>query len=172
MSEQMLLNSVVLLACKLGEELNIYIRETNIDYLKCEGVSAQTKEVKYTLLFTSQCLQSCRSCLHQPAAVMRSTQLLVQGQSILSDVCWTNFQSCGAETAVVLLLSTCSLLHSLSLLCWRPLTLRYSRTTDATNTQQHSSFKHSSFHLYTGVTIYYILYSIYFLFLFFGTLNL
>lgn len=78
------------------------------------------------LCVSAQRLQSCRYCLCQGAAeVMGLLWVLVRGQSLLSERCWSSLLSCGKETAVPPPPSTCSSPHSLSLLCWRPATLRY-----------------------------------------------
>lgn len=51
--------------------------------------------------------------------------VMVQGQSLLSQRCWSSSLSCGRKTAVPPPPSTCSLPHLQSLLCWRPATQRY-----------------------------------------------
>lgn len=73
-----------------------------------------------------QCRQSSRCCLCQSAADVAGMLLvMVQGQSLLSQRCWSSSLSCGRKTAVPPPPSTCSLPHLQSLLCWRPATQRY-----------------------------------------------
>lgn len=85
--------------------------------LPCAAQMQATWRLLNLICVCAQCLQSCRCCVSQCAVEL--------SVSLLSEQCWRSLLSCGRETAAPPLLSTYSLLHSLSLLCWGPVTLRY-----------------------------------------------